>query len=92
MCKADSLILIFCFLHQVCAETGRGYTYEQAFKLSHTFAANLRQKLKIQDGDTVMIMLPNVPDFPIVAMGILEAGGVISTINPVYKPRMYLIG
>ncbi|XP_039757195.1 4-coumarate--CoA ligase 1 [Pararge aegeria] len=71
----------------VCAETGRGYTYEQAFKLSHTFAANLRKKLKIRDGDTVMIMLPNVPDFPLVAMGILEAGGVISTINPVYKPH-----
>ncbi|XP_034832836.1 uncharacterized protein [Maniola hyperantus] len=68
----------------VCAETGRGYTYEQAFKLSHTFGANLRKKLKIRDGDTVMIMLPNVPDFPLVAMGILEAGGVISTINPVY--------
>ncbi|XP_023944494.2 uncharacterized protein LOC112050457 [Bicyclus anynana] len=71
----------------VCAETGRGYTYELAFKLSHTFAANLRKKLKIRDGDTVMIMLPNVPDFPLVAMGILEAGGVISTVNPVYKPQ-----
>lgn len=68
----------------VCSETGRGYTYEQAFNLSNAFAANLRLKLKIRDGDTVAVMLPNVPDFPLVAMGILGAGGVISTINPVY--------
>ncbi|XP_038212488.1 4-coumarate--CoA ligase 1-like [Zerene cesonia] len=68
----------------VCAITGRGYTYEQAFKLSNAFAANLRKKLKIRNGDTVAIMLPNVPDYPLVALGILEAGGVITTINPIY--------
>ncbi|KAL0879027.1 hypothetical protein ABMA27_003995 [Loxostege sticticalis] len=68
----------------VCSETGRGYTYEQAFNLSNAFAANLRLKLKIRDGDTVAVMLPNVPDFPLVAMGILGAGGVISTVNPIY--------
>ncbi|XP_063828963.1 uncharacterized protein LOC135078296 [Ostrinia nubilalis] len=68
----------------VCSETGRGYTYEQAFNLSNAFAANLRLKLKIRDGDTVSVMLPNVPDYPLVAMGILGAGGVISTINPIY--------
>ncbi|CAG4959611.1 unnamed protein product [Parnassius apollo] len=68
----------------VCATTGRGYTYEQAFKLSNTFAANLRIKLKLKDGDIVAVMLPNIPDFPLVTLGILEAGGVVSTINPVY--------
>ncbi|KPJ04600.1 putative 4-coumarate--CoA ligase 3 [Papilio xuthus] len=71
----------------VCATTGRGYTYEQAFKLSNTFAAGLRKKFKLRDGDTVAVMLPNIPDFPLVALGILEAGGVISTINPVYTPH-----
>ncbi|KAJ2951628.1 hypothetical protein O0L34_g13786 [Tuta absoluta] len=68
----------------VCASTGRGYTYEQAFKLASTFAANLRLKFKIRDGDTVSVMLPNIPDYPLITMGILEAGGVISTLNPVY--------
>ncbi|CAK1582579.1 unnamed protein product [Parnassius mnemosyne] len=68
----------------VCATTGRGYTYEQAFKLSNIFAANLRTKLKLKDGDIVAVMLPNIPDFPLVALGIMEAGGVVSTINPVY--------
>ncbi|CAF4831143.1 unnamed protein product [Pieris macdunnoughi] len=68
----------------ICSATGRGYTYEQAFKLSNTFAANLRRKLNIRDGDTVAVILPNVPDFPLVALGILEAGGVITTVNPIY--------
>ncbi|XP_053608884.1 uncharacterized protein pdgy isoform X2 [Plodia interpunctella] len=68
----------------VCAVTGRGYTYEQTFKLSNAFAANLRNKFKIEDGDVVSVMLPNIPDFPLVALGILEAGGVVSTINPIY--------
>ncbi|PZC84522.1 hypothetical protein B5X24_HaOG204552 [Helicoverpa armigera] len=68
----------------VCAVTGRGYTYEQAFKLSNRFGANLRTKFKIRDGDTVAIMLPNIPDYPLVALGILEAGGVITSINPIY--------
>ncbi|XP_052749582.1 uncharacterized protein LOC113510928 [Galleria mellonella] len=68
----------------VCAITGRGYTYEQAFYLSNAFAANLRTKFKIVDGDVVSVMLPNIPDYPLVAMGILEAGAVISSINPIY--------
>ncbi|XP_059062858.1 uncharacterized protein LOC131855594 [Achroia grisella] len=68
----------------VCSLTGRGYTYEQAFYLSNAFAANLRTKFNIRDGDVVSVMLPNIPDFPLVAIGILEAGGIISTINPIY--------
>ncbi|XP_075976981.1 uncharacterized protein LOC142977136 [Anticarsia gemmatalis] len=68
----------------VCALTGRGYTYEQAFKLSNTFAANLRTKFKIRDGDAVAVMLPNVPDYPLVALGIMEAGAIITSINPIY--------
>ncbi|KAI8432391.1 hypothetical protein MSG28_004791 [Choristoneura fumiferana] len=63
---------------------GRGYTYEQGFKLSNVFSANLRKKFKIKDGDAVAVMLPNIPDYPIVAMGILGAGGVITSINPIY--------
>ncbi|KAJ8719769.1 hypothetical protein PYW08_011944 [Mythimna loreyi] len=68
----------------VCAVTGRGYTYEQLFRLSNRFGANLRTKFKICDGDSVAVMLPNVPDYPLIAMGILAAGGVITSINPIY--------
>lgn len=34
-------------------------------------------------------MLPNIPDFPLVALGILEAGGIISTVNPLYTARKF---
>lgn len=75
---------------QVCAITGRGYTYEQAFKLSNIFAANLRTKLKVRDGDVIAVMLPNIPDYPLVNLGILEAGAVITSINPMYTARKYI--
>ncbi|XP_061717770.1 uncharacterized protein LOC133525519 [Cydia pomonella] len=68
----------------VCGFTGRGYTYSQGFKLSSAFAANLRSKLRVRDGDAVAIMLPNVPEYPVVALGTLGAGAVITSINPIY--------
>ncbi|XP_063385015.1 uncharacterized protein LOC134671168 [Cydia fagiglandana] len=68
----------------VCGSTGRGYTYSQGFKLTSTFAANLRGKLRMREGDAVAVMLPNVPDYPVVALGILGAGAVITSINPIY--------
>ncbi|XP_041981240.1 4-coumarate--CoA ligase 1-like [Aricia agestis] len=68
----------------VCALTGKTYTFEQAHRTSRNFAANLRKKFKIKDGDTVIIMLPNLPEYPIVTLGVLQAGGVASTINPIY--------
>ncbi|KAJ0175985.1 hypothetical protein K1T71_008159 [Dendrolimus kikuchii] len=68
----------------VCAHTGRSYTYEQAFRRSNTFAANLRKKLNIRNGDVVAVMLPNLPEYPIVTLGILEAGAVMTSINPAY--------
>ncbi|XP_063547736.1 uncharacterized protein LOC134755164 [Cydia strobilella] len=68
----------------VCGSTGRGYTYSQGYQLSSAFAANLRNKLGVRDGDAVAVMLPNLPDYPLVALGILGAGAVITSINPIY--------
>ncbi|XP_061716776.1 uncharacterized protein LOC133524678 isoform X2 [Cydia pomonella] len=68
----------------VCGSTGRGYTYSQGYQLSSAFAANLRNKLGVRDGDAVAVMLPNVPDYPLVALGILGAGALITSINPIY--------
>ncbi|MEW6530954.1 MAG: long-chain fatty acid--CoA ligase [Thermodesulfobacteriota bacterium] len=38
----------------------------------------------IRKGDRVAIFLPNLPHFPIVFFGILKAGGVCVTCNPLY--------
>ncbi|XP_063894679.1 uncharacterized protein LOC110369863 [Helicoverpa armigera] len=68
----------------ICGHTGREYTFEQIYKKSRIFAANLRRKFKVKDGDTIAVLLPNAPEYPIVTFGVLAAGGVVTTMNPVY--------
>ncbi|XP_013145789.1 PREDICTED: 4-coumarate--CoA ligase 1-like [Papilio polytes] len=68
----------------VCGITGRQYTYEQVYTHSQRLGANLRKKLKIQKGDTIGVILPNMPEYLATLIGSLNAGGVISTMNPNY--------
>lgn len=67
-----------------CAETGRKYTYSELRKKSNNFGKSLRKKLKLEEGDVVAVLLPNVPEYAIVILGILQAGLIITTLNPVY--------
>ncbi|XP_047521268.1 4-coumarate--CoA ligase 2-like isoform X2 [Pieris napi] len=68
-----------------CATTGHRYTYAQTHRMSINFAASLRTKLKLRNDDTVAIILPNVPEYPCISLGILEAGCIISMMNPAYS-------
>ncbi|XP_026730405.1 probable 4-coumarate--CoA ligase 3 [Trichoplusia ni] len=70
-----------------CAITKQSYTYYQMYKYSRNFAAKLRTLLKIQDGDVICIMMPNSPDFAVAAIGALEAGAEVTTVNPIYTPH-----
>jgi long-chain acyl-CoA synthetase len=38
-------------------------------------------------GDRVGIMLPNIPQFPILYYGVLRAGGIVVPMNPLFKER-----
>ncbi|XP_063365005.1 uncharacterized protein LOC134653554 [Cydia amplana] len=69
-----------------CAITNRSYTYGQLHKFSRTLAANLRKKFGINDRDTVGVISPNSPEYPIVALGALDAGATLTTFNPIYTP------
>jgi long-chain acyl-CoA synthetase len=40
----------------------------------------------IRPGDRVAIFLPNIPHYPEIFFGILKAGGICVTCNPLYKP------
>ena len=62
---------------------GAKLSYFELFTLSGYFAAWLQQA-GFKKGDRVMIMLPNVLQYYVVAMGILRAGLVIVNINPLY--------
>ncbi|MDA0166842.1 long-chain fatty acid--CoA ligase [Solirubrobacter ginsenosidimutans] len=67
-----------------CGETR--LTYADLDAASAGVAARLRA-LGLRDGDTVGLMLPNVPEFAIAYYGILRAGGVAVPINVQLKPR-----
>ncbi|GBP14310.1 4-coumarate--CoA ligase 1 [Eumeta japonica] len=68
----------------VCGITCRQYTYEQAYQMSRNFAANLRKKFRLRDDDTVALVLPNLPEYPLALLGASEAGCVVTTVNPMY--------
>ena len=41
----------------------------------------------VEPGDRVGIMLPNVPQFPVLYYGVLRAGAVVVPMNPLLKDR-----
>jgi len=65
---------------------GTDISYRQVDSLSQAFAAYL-QGLGLVKGDRVAIMMPNVPQYPVVVAGILRAGFVVVNVNPQYTPR-----
>jgi long-chain acyl-CoA synthetase len=66
---------------------GQTLTYADTDRLSRNFAAYLQRRLGVARGDRVAVMLPNIPAFPIAAMGILRAGAVQVNVNPLYTAR-----
>jgi len=62
------------------AATGRGYTYGEIDYLIGRFAAGLAA-LGFRPGDRLIIFLPNLPEWPIAALGAMSAGGVVSGAN-----------
>lgn len=66
--------------------TGRRYTYKELEKKSKNFGGALRKKLKLNKGDIITVIFPNVPEFPVVALGALRGGLICTTVNPTYKP------
>ncbi len=65
---------------------GKDISYGQTDRLSQAFAAYL-QGLGLVKGDRVAIMMPNVPQYPVVVAAILRAGCVVVNVNPLYTPR-----
>lgn len=38
----------------------------------------------LQDGDVIAMILPNMPESPISLLGAMEAGLVVTAVNPIY--------
>ena len=65
---------------------GRDYSFRLIDEMSRAFAA-YAQTLGLAQGDRVAVMMPNVPQYPIVVAGLLRAGLVVVNVNPLYTPR-----
>jgi long-chain acyl-CoA synthetase len=61
-------------------------TWEQLAGAS-AHAAGLLAEEGVEPGDRVGLMLPNVPQFPILYYGILRAGGIVVPMNVLLKER-----
>ncbi|XP_017787261.1 PREDICTED: 4-coumarate--CoA ligase 1-like [Nicrophorus vespilloides] len=66
-----------------CVETSKRYTYADIHRMAHNLAGFL-QKNGLGKGDTAAIVLPNVPEYFVALLGIMQAGLTITTINPIY--------
>ncbi|WP_228730500.1 AMP-binding protein [Psychrobacter sp. TAE2020] len=71
---------------ELSTNMGVTYTYEQIDHISQNIAAWL-QSLGIAKGSTVAIMMPNVNQYYPIIVGIIRAGMVLTTINPLYTGR-----
>jgi long-chain acyl-CoA synthetase len=75
--------------HERPAFTNMGVTlnYAEVDRLSALFAAYLQQKLGLQKGERLAVMLPNLLQYPVVLFGALRAGLVVVNVNPLYTAR-----
>ena len=55
--------------------------------LSESLSSFLINNLKLQKGERVSIMMPNILQYPITTFGILKSGLVVDNINPLFTPR-----
>lgn len=66
---------------------GKTLTYSDMDILSKKFASYLQNTLKLNRGDRVAIMMPNILQYPVALFGILRAGMVCVNVNPLYTAR-----
>src|SRR5450631_2738143 len=64
--------------------SGRIYTYGELDHSIGRFAAGLAAN-GFRPGDTLLMFAPNLPEWPIAALGAMAAGGVVSGANPMYN-------
>ncbi len=65
---------------------GKSFSYAEIDAHSRAIAAYL-QGLGLAKGDRVALMMPNVPQYPVVVAAVLRAGLVVVNVNPLYTPR-----
>jgi long-chain acyl-CoA synthetase len=63
---------------------GQSLSFAALDRLSDAFAHWLRHDCQLQPGDRVALQLPNLLQYPVAALGVLKARGVLVNVNPLY--------
>ncbi|MDQ3730916.1 MAG: AMP-binding protein [Pseudomonadota bacterium] len=66
---------------------GATLSYADLDRLSLQFAAYLQQTLRLERGERVAVMLPNLLQHPVATFGVLRAGLIVVNVNPLCTPR-----
>ena len=66
---------------------GVSLTYGEVDRLSRDFAAFLQSGCGLARGERVAVMMPNILQYPVALFGILRAGLVVVSVNPLYTAR-----
>mgnify|MGYP000108942774 CR=1 FL=1 len=66
---------------------GVSLSYDEIDRFSRDFGAYLQQRLGLQKGERVAIMLPNLLQYPVALFGALRIGLVVVNVNPLYTAR-----
>lgn len=64
---------------------GRHITFAQLKNEADLFTAGLQHSLHVQKGERIGLLLPNCPAYVVAYNAILQAGGVVVNINPLYS-------
>ncbi|KAK3310110.1 uncharacterized protein B0T15DRAFT_517435 [Chaetomium strumarium] len=67
-----------------CGETGRSYSWADIRSASIEFGKGLKALWGWKEGDVLAFYTPNSIDTPILTLGALWAGGIVSPANPLY--------
>jgi long-chain acyl-CoA synthetase len=65
----------------------RTLSYGELDRLSRQFAAYLQQVARLEKGDRIAVMLPNLLQYPVAVFGAFQAGLTVVNVNPMYTPR-----
>ncbi len=66
---------------------GVALSFDDILRKSEAFAAYLQKDLGLKKGDRVAVMMPNVLAYPVALFGILRAGMIAVSVNPLYTAR-----
>ena len=73
--------------HPAYTNMGATLSYADVDGLSRRFGAYLQKVAKLDKGDRVAVMMPNLLQYPITVFGALRAGMTVVNVNPLYTPR-----